>query len=126
MCWVVAAWEVSPRLREPNPGERAAVEVIEEPVRLQGQDKVILLCEDTAVMRRIIVLEAGKIVELPTTDFLRLLEEETRIHSADAVFDRALAAGRTRSRVEKFADHGPDIRDVRRRTLMAARTRRPS
>lgn len=40
-------------------------------------------------------------------DFLRLLEEEKRIQSADAVFDRALAAGRTPSRVEKFAtEHG--------------------
>ena len=36
-----AARLVNPRAYEPNLGERAAVEVIEEPARLQGDDKAI-------------------------------------------------------------------------------------
>ena len=120
-----AAREVNPRAREPNLGERAAVEVIEEPSRLQDQERAILLCEETAVTRRIVVRERGRIVELTTMDFLILLEQEARIQSADAVFERALAAGRTPSRVQKFADHDPEIRDAVRETLEAARDRKP-
>ena len=40
-------------LREPDFGERAAVEVIEEPDRLQGNECGVLLCEETAVLRRV-------------------------------------------------------------------------
>jgi hypothetical protein len=120
-----AARETNPRAREPNLGERAAVEVIEEPARFQGDEKAVLLCEETAVTRRIVVRERARIVELTTMDFLRLLEEEKRIQSADAVFDRALAAGRSPSRKEKFADHDPSVRDAVRDTLRAAREKRP-
>src|SRR6266446_10500175 len=82
---------VNPQVYEPNLGERAAVEVIEEPTRLQDDDeRAILLCEETAITRRIIVRERDKIIELSTMDFLKLLESEQRIQSADAVFDRAL------------------------------------
>jgi hypothetical protein len=63
---------VNPQAYEPNLGERAAVEVIEEPARLQGDDKAILLCEETAVSRRVIVRERDKIIELSTIDFLKL------------------------------------------------------
>jgi hypothetical protein len=35
-----------PDLREPNLGERAAVEVIEEPDRLLGNERGVLLCEE--------------------------------------------------------------------------------
>jgi hypothetical protein len=113
-----AARIVNPGAYEPNLGERSAVEVIEEPARLQGDDKAILLCEESAVTRRIIVREREKIVELSTMDFLKLLEAEQRIQSADAVFDRALA-GRTASRVEKFGEHDPSLRGAVRDTLRA-------
>ena len=53
-------------------------------------------------MRRIVVRERERIVELSTMDYLKLLEAERRIQSADAVFERALEAGRTPSRAEKF------------------------
>jgi hypothetical protein len=115
---------VNPGACEPNLGERAAVEVIEEPARLHGDEKAVLLCGESAVARRIVVRERARIVELTTMDFLRLLEEEKRIQSADAVFDRALAAGRTPSRVEKFSDHDPSVRDAMRETLRAARETR--
>lgn len=40
----------APMLREPDLGERAAVEVIEEPDRLQNSARGLLLCEETAVL----------------------------------------------------------------------------
>jgi hypothetical protein len=52
-----AARSVNPRAYEPNLGVRAAVEVIEEPGRLQDDAKAILLCEETTVMRRVVVRE---------------------------------------------------------------------
>jgi hypothetical protein len=119
-----SARQVNPGAYEPNLGERAAVEVIEEPARLKDDEKAVLLCEETAVTRRIVVRERAKIIELTTMDFLTLLEEERRIQSADAVFDRALAAGRAPSKIEKFADHAPAIRDAVRETLQAAQKRR--
>ena len=112
-----AARSVNPKAYEPNLGERAAIEVIEEPTRLPGDEKAILLCEESAVTRRVIVREREKIIELSTMDFLKLLEAEQRIQSADAVFDRALAAGRTPSRIEKFGEHDPSMREAVRDTL---------
>ena len=41
-----AAREFIPRLRQPDLGERAAVEVIEEPDRLTGNERAVLLCEE--------------------------------------------------------------------------------
>jgi len=112
-----AAREINPRAREPNLGERAAIEVIEDPSRLVGDERAILLCEETAITRRVIVRERDRLVELSTMDFLRLLEEEQRIQSADAVFERALAAGRSPARQEKFAEHDPAVREAVRDVL---------
>jgi hypothetical protein len=114
-----AARQVNPGAYEPNLGERAAVEVIEEPGRLQGEDKAILLCEETAITRRVLVRERDKIVELSTMDFLRLLEAERRIQSADAVFERALAAGRTPSQAEKLGAQPIALQKAVRETLRA-------
>jgi hypothetical protein len=94
-----------PNLRQPDLGERAAVEVIEEPDRLVGEERAILLCEESAVLRRIIVRDRARIVELSTLDFLRILEAEQRIQSAEQVFDMAAQAGRVPSRVEKMGGH---------------------
>ena len=91
-----------PRLRQPDLGERAAVEVIEEPSRLLGDERGLLMCEETAILRRVVVRDRARIVELSTLDFLRLLEAEQLIQSAEQVFDLAADAGRTPSRVEKL------------------------
>lgn len=115
-----AARSVNPAAREPNLGERAAVEVIEDPERLRSAERAILLCEETAVTRRLVIRERDRIIELSTMEFLKLLETEQRIQSADAVFDRAVAVGRTPSRTEKFADHDPSVREAVRETLRAA------
>ena len=100
-----AARETIPHLREPDLGERAAVEVIEEPDRLQGNERGVLLCEETAVLRRVTVRDRTRIVELSTLDFLRILEAEQRIQSAEQVFERAAKAGRTPSRAVRLSSH---------------------
>jgi hypothetical protein len=97
-----AARENMPKLRQPDLGERAAVEVIEEPDRLTGNERAVLLCEESAVLRRIEIRDKERIVELSTMDFLRILEAERRIQSADHVFDVVQEAGRNASRVEKL------------------------
>jgi hypothetical protein len=92
----------APGLREPDLGERAAVEVIEEPDRLRGDERGLLLCEETAVLKRVVVRDRQRIVEISTLDFLRVLEAEQRIQSAEQVFELAALAGREASRVEKL------------------------
>lgn len=104
------AREIKPDLREPDLGERAAVEVIEEPDRLLNDERGLLLCEESAVLRRVVVRDRERIVELSTLDFLRILEAEQRIQSADHVFARAAEAGRLPSRVEKLPGHDADTR----------------
>ncbi len=107
-----AARVTIPNLREPDLGERAAVEVIEEPDRLQGGERGILLCEETAVLRRVIVRDRERIVELSTLDFLRILEAEQRIQSADQVFELAEKAGRSPSRAVKLDTHDDATRSA--------------
>ena len=94
-----------PNLHEPDLGERAAVEVIEEPDRLLGNERGLLLCEETAVLKRVVVRDRERIVELSTLDFLRILEAEQRIQSAEQVFELAAKAGRFPSRTEKMKEH---------------------
>lgn len=111
----------APQLHEPDLGERAAVEVIEEPDRLGGNERGLLLCEETAVLRRVVVRDRTRIVEISTLDFLRILESEQRIQSAEQVFVLAASAGRLISRVEKLRAQDDETRDairglVRRRS----------
>jgi len=100
-----AARATIPNLREPELGERAAVEVIEEPGRLEGDERGLLLCEETTVLKRVVVRDRDRIVELSTLDFLTILEAERRIQSADQVFAAAARAGRSASRVRKVDGH---------------------
>lgn len=107
-----AARVTIPNLHEPDLGERAAVEVIEEPDRLLGNERGVLLCEETAVLRRVVVRDKERIVELSTLDFLRILEAEQRIQSAEQVFELAAKAGRLPSRVEKMSAHDEATRSA--------------
>lgn len=108
-----------PNLRQADLGERAAVEVIEEPDRLTGNERGLLLCEETAVLKRVVVQNKERIVELSTLDFLNVLEAEGQIQSADQVFELAAKAGRFPSRVAKLQDRQEPtraaIRDLMRR-----------
>jgi len=107
-----AARMTIPNLREPDLGERAAVEVIEEPDRLQGTERGLLLCEETAVLRRVTVRDRDRIVEISTLDFLRILEAEQRIQSAEQVFDLAAHAGQLASRAEKLREQEDATREA--------------
>lgn len=121
-----AARLANPNAHEPNLGVRAAIEVIEEPSRLEDGERALLLCEETAVTRRIVVRERERLIELSTMDFLKVLESEQRIQSADAVFARALAAGRTPGRHEKLPQHDPAVRDAAHEVLRNATLYRSS
>ncbi len=100
-----AARATIPDLRVPDLGERAAVEIIEEPDRLLGDERGVLLCEETMVLKRVVVRDRERIVELSTLDFLRILEAEQRIQSAEQVFELAAQVGRFPSRAEKLREH---------------------
>jgi hypothetical protein len=115
-----AARVTIPNLREPDLGERAAVEVIEEPDRLQGDERGVLLCEETAILRRVVVRDRTRIVELSTLDFLRILEAEQRIQSAEQVFEIAERAGRFPSRAVKL-----DAQDEATRAAIQGLVKRP-
>ena len=105
-----AARQTDPNIRQVNLGEQAAVEVIEEPGRLRPEERGILLCEESAVLRRIVVREKDRIIELSTMDFLRLLEAEGRIQSADAVFQMAVEGGRSPSNVQHLTRQSDELR----------------
>ena len=72
--------------------------------RLQGDESGILLCEETALLKRVVVRDRERIVELSTLDFLRIIETEQLIYSADKVFELAAKAGRLASRVSKIGN----------------------
>lgn len=116
-----AARATVPQLREAGLGERAAVEVIEEPDRLLDDERAVLLCEESAVLRRVIVRDKERIVEVSTMDFLRLLEAERKIQSSERVFEIAEQAGRVPSRVEKMPGHDEAIQDAIRALLRQPR-----
>lgn len=107
-----AARQIDPGVRQPNLGEQAAVEVIEQPGRLSGAEHGVLLCEESAILRRVTVQDREKIIAISTTDFLRILEREGRIQSADAVLAMALEAGRAPGRREHLSAHAADIREA--------------
>lgn len=107
-----AARQSDPSIRQPNLGEQAAVEVIEQPGRLDGAERGVLLCEESAILRRVTVQDRDTIIAISTTDFLRILEQEGRIQSADAVLAMALDAGRTAGRREHLPGHPADIREA--------------
>ena len=109
-----------PSLKEVGLGERAAVEVIETPDRLRDDEQAVLLCEESAVLKRVVVRDKARIVELSTLDFLRLLESERRIQSSERVFEAAEQAGRRPSRVEKILDRDQDTQEAVRALLRGA------
>lgn len=107
-----AARANDPGVRQPNLGEQAAVEIIEQPGRLGPDEQGVLLCEESAVLRRITVLDRDRIVEISTVDFLNILEQEGRIQSVDAVLDLALQAGRKPGSKQHLPDKSSDLQNA--------------
>lgn len=75
------------------------------------------------VLRRVVVRDKERIIEVSTMDFLRILEAEKRIQSSERIFDVAAQAGRNPSRVEKMPGHDEHVRDAVRDVLRGSRGR---
>ena len=90
-----AARATIPNLREPDLGERAAVEVIEEPDRLQGEERGMLLCEETAVFSVSSCATVNGSWNSAPSISCAFFEAEQRIQSAEQVFELAAKAGRS-------------------------------
>ena len=64
------------------------------------------------MLRRVVVRDRGRIVEISTLDFLRILEAEQRIQSAEQVFELAANAGRSASHIEKLSAQDEATREA--------------
>jgi hypothetical protein len=86
--------------REPDLGERAALEVGRHTPLLGPGEQALLLTEDDRVIRGSFFdpEDAERIMVLTTHDFLIGLERAQRINSAEAVYQRAEDAGRLATR----------------------------
>lgn len=97
-------------------GERAALEVIGAQLdAARAQDRALLVLEDNAAARAARL--EREIIPISTTDFLKTLEAEGRINSADAVLDRAQDAGRHVSRMELLEDQQARALDALKRVM---------
>ncbi len=93
------------KVRVPDLGERAALEIIRHTPFASESEIAILLTEDDEVIRgRFIPLdERHRVVVVTTCDLLESLEEAQLINSVEAVYARANDGGRmaTKRRTEK-------------------------
>ena len=102
-----AARSVNPKAYEPNLGERAAIEVIEEPTRLPGDEKAILLFEDIGLPPRHHCERENR--RHQHRRFSAKLETAGLIQSADYVLDQAAAKGRNVERQRRRHDEDDPI-----------------
>lgn len=98
--------------REGDMGERAATEVITAQGRLAQGALGVLLCEETNILRAITAPGKERIIPLSSMDFLKALEREGLIPSAEAILARSRDRGRVPSRAQYLPEHDPDIRDA--------------
>lgn len=104
--------------REPDLGERAAIEYARHHVHLGPDERAVLLSEDRKVTGlRIARGELPRAIIITMRDFLLTLERIGRINSADAIYDAVVEAGRTPSRRELLDQHDPMVRDAVARLL---------
>ena len=106
------AQQADPNIRQAGLGEQSAVEIINHPAELDDDEKAVLLCEETAVLKRVTVESKDKIIELSTVDFLKLLEQMQRIQSFQYVLDQARQAGRNASVHEHLFKHSPEVKQA--------------
>ncbi len=74
-------------------GEQAAIETLERFLRGDSEAEALLLFEDSDVNRRRAIVDV-RVSLISTGDFLRELEAEGLIQSADHILDAAAAGGR--------------------------------
>lgn len=115
------------RYREPDLGERAALELLRETKLLGPHERGLFLLEDSQLMtQHFLTADKERVIPITTHDLLALLEDQHRIQSADAVLARAREAGRTIKRYTLYQDHPPQVRDAVRDVIERAhRDREP-
>lgn len=109
------------RYREPDLGERAALELLRETKLLGPHERGLFLIEDSQLMtQHFLTADKERVIPITTHDLLALLEEQHRIQSADAVLARAREAGRTIKRYTLYQEHPEEVRDAVRAAIERA------
>lgn len=109
------------RYREPDLGERAALELLRDTPLLGPSEKGLFLIEDGQLMtQHFLTVDKERVIPITTHDLLALLEEQHRIQSAESVLARAREAGRTIRHYELYQDHPEEIRDAVRAVIARA------
>lgn len=112
---LMALRTLDPARRIRDLGERAALEAIRDAIVLAPRERAVLLTEDDRVVRGTAIIapeDRERVIPITTRDFLVGLELAGRINSADAVYARAEAAGRTVSRRTVLDDQARPARDA--------------
>ncbi len=100
--------DTDPLHRERDLGERAAIEAIRYGIRLDADERAVLVTEDDRVLRGAFIVpveDRERVITITSADLLAGLEAAGRINSAEEVYRRAEAAGRRASRA-KVLDEG--------------------
>jgi hypothetical protein len=85
----------NPQIRSRDRGERAAVEVLDYEIARDPTLHALLLFEDSDIHSRSFVRTLPeRVMAISTGDFLRALEAENLIQSADHILDEAAVRGR--------------------------------
>jgi hypothetical protein len=85
----------NPQIRARDRGEQAAVEVLDYEIARDPTLHALLLFEDSDIRNRSFVRTLPeRVIAISTGDFLRALEAENGIQSADYILDEAAARGR--------------------------------
>jgi len=112
------------RYREPDLGERAALELLRDTPLLGPGEKGLFLIEDGQLMtQHFLTADKERVIPITTHDLLALLEEAHRIQSAASILARAREAGRTIRRYELYREHPEEIRDAVRAVIERAHQR---
>lgn len=112
---LMALRTLDPTRRIRDLGERAALEAIRDAIVLAPHERAVLLTEDDRVVRGTAIIapeDRERVIPITTRDFLVGLELASRINSAEAVYARAEAAGRTVSRRTVLDDQARPARDA--------------
>ena len=96
-------------------GEQAAIETLERFLRGDSEAEALLLFEDSDVNRRRAIVDV-RVSLISTGDFLRELEAEGLIQSADHLLDAAAAHGRNVDR-QRQATSDIEVRRQLRKQL---------
>lgn len=104
---------INPQTRSRDRGEQAAIEVLDYEIARNPELQALLLFEDSDIRSRAFVRALPeRVTAISTGDFLRALEDASRIQSADHILDEAAARGRN---IEQQRIAGDDQATIRER-----------